>query len=178
MITLDLESNKVIRKFREIGSAAFLIFVFGLAVFAQANENSQNGSPTKSPESETKRVPRPVFTNYKGLSIGSSRDEVKEKLGKPKIEDDDGFYFLLSRDEQVQVRLDENKKVSVIAITYSGNSENAPKYEDVFGTDIPLVTRPDGSSYNLIRYPEAGMWVAYSKTVGDEPTVTVTMQKL
>jgi hypothetical protein len=178
MITLYLEVEKFIRKIVETGSAAFLIFVFGLAALGQAGENSKDASPSKPPDPEVKPALQPVFTNYKGLSIGAARDSVKEKLGKPKIEDDDGFYFILSKDEQVQIRLDESKNVSLIAVTYAVGNENTPKYEEVFGKGVPVAARPDGSIYNLIRYPEAGFWVAYSRTSGDDPTVTVTIQKL
>jgi hypothetical protein len=173
-----LKLNRFIRPISELAFRGFLIFVFGLAVFGQSEQTSQNVTPKKSDSATEKPILQPVFTSYKGLSIGATRDLVKEKLGKPKIEDEDGFYFIPHKDEQVQIRLDENKKVSVIAVTYSENHENTPKYEEVFGKDVALVTKPDGSVYNLIRYPSAGIWIAYSKTTGEEPTVTVTIQKL
>jgi hypothetical protein len=46
----------------------------------------------------------------------------------------------------------------------------------VFGSDFE--TKPDGSKYKLVRYPKAGYWVSYSKTAGDTPIITVTIQKL
>jgi hypothetical protein len=48
--------------------------------------------------------------------------------------------------------------------------------QQVSGADID--TKPDGSKYRLVRYPKAGYWVSYSRTAGDTPIVTVTIQKL
>lgn len=36
----------------------------------------------------------------------------------------------------------------------------------------------DGRIYKLVRYPELGYWVAYSRTTGDAPVVSVTMNKM
>jgi hypothetical protein len=41
-----------------------------------------------------------------------------------------------------------------------------------------LEARPDGSLYKLVRYPKAGYWVSYSRTAGNSPIVSVTMQKM
>ncbi|HEX6125261.1 MAG TPA: hypothetical protein VFZ23_07790 [Pyrinomonadaceae bacterium] len=110
------------------------------------------------------------------MKIGTSADEVRALLGKAKIDDKDGFFYEMDA-EMVQIRLDENEKVRLISVTYANKSPNAPKYSDIFGEE-PTRAKPDGSVYTLVRYPEAGYWVAYSKTSGDEPIITVTMQKL
>jgi hypothetical protein len=110
------------------------------------------------------------------VRIGTSADEVRELLGKAEIDDKDGFFYKMDA-EMVQIRLDENEKVRLISVTYATKSPNAPKYSDIFGEE-PMNAKPDGSVYTLVRYPEAGYWVAYSKTGGAEPTTTVTMQKL
>jgi hypothetical protein len=46
----------------------------------------------------------------------------------------------------------------------------------VLGTE--LQAKPDGSMYQLNRYPEAGYWVSYNRTAGDKPIITITMQKM
>jgi hypothetical protein len=48
--------------------------------------------------------------------------------------------------------------------------------QQVFGEDFE--TKPDGSKHKLVRYPKAGYWVSYSRTAGDTPIVTITIQKL
>lgn len=47
------------------------------------------------------------------ISIGAIAEEVREKPGKAKIEDKDGFCY--DRDEEmVQIRLDADKKVVLL----------------------------------------------------------------
>ena len=118
----------------------------------------------------------PITSIYKELKIGASADEVRRLLGEAQIDDKDGFFYDLDS-EVVQIRLDPQGTVRLIAVTYADGSPNAPKYADIFGAEQPAI-KPDGSIYELVRYPEAGYWIAYSKTAGDKPTVTVTMQKL
>ena len=65
-----------------------------------------------------------------------------------------------------------------MSVTYSGNDSNAPTYEDLFGKDVAIKMTPDGKVYNLVNYPEAGFWVAYYKSPGENAMVTITIQKL
>ena len=118
----------------------------------------------------------PVMTEYKSIKIGTTANEVRDKLGKAEIDDKDGFYYRFSDKEFVQIRLDKDNKVRVISVTYSG--EKAPMLTDVFGAGTKPEAKPDGSIYKLVRYPTAGYWVAYSRTAGEKPTVTITIQKL
>lgn len=119
------------------------------------------------------------YTNYKGVKIGTPAKQVRNKLGKkPKIADKDGFYYVFSKDESAQIRLDKNNKVRYLAVTYSKNNPDAPGLVDVFGEDVPVKKFKDGRIYKLIRYPKAGFWVAYSTSVGKYPTVSITIQKM
>jgi hypothetical protein len=171
---------------------AVIGFIGALIVFATINSFGQTVSSDSTlsniSQNEVKKeavqevkpaVLQPVFTEYKGIAIGMTADEVRDKIDKkPKIEDKDGFYYVFSDDEAMQIVLDENKKVKVISIIYSGDITNAPTYEAVFGKDVPLEPGADGRVYKLIRYPESGFWVAYSSGAGEKPIVTVTIQKL
>ena len=165
----------------EILSKAFfgLFLLFGLIfpAFGQTAENTQTTTIQIADKKSEKAILKPVLTDYKGIKIGTTADEVREKLGKAKIDDKDGFFYD-SDDEMIQIRLDADKKVRFMAVTFTDKNENTPKYADVFGADAPISAKPDGSIYSLVRYPEAGYWVAYSRTAGEKPTVTVTMQKL
>lgn len=169
----------------EIRSFIAVIFTLGLICFLSAvsfgqtetiaqNKDKQDGVQTVEPAALM-----PVFTEYKGVRIGMTADEVLGIIDKkPKIEDKDGYYYVFSDNEAMQIVLDENKKVKVISIMYSGENSGAPTYESVFGKEVPLETNPDGRVYNLIRYPAAGYWVAYSSSAGENPSVSVTVQKL
>lgn len=107
-----------------------------------------------------------------------SADEVKEKLGKPKIGDKAGSYYEFSKGESAQIGLDNAKKVRTIALIFSSDSPDVPTYADVFGPDVPLAAKPNGSIYKLIRYPEAGYWVAYSRSAGEKPITIITMRRI
>jgi hypothetical protein len=66
--------------------------------------------------------------------------------------------------------------VRAVSIMYLGKESKAPRPEDVLGEE--LEAGKDGRAHKLIRYPKAGYWVSYSRTGGDSPLVTVTMQRL
>ncbi len=118
----------------------------------------------------------PVFTDYRGIRIGMSADEVKTTLKNLKDGGNAQDFFVLSEQESAQIYYDENKKVMAISIDYMGNNTDAPSASSVLG--IELEAKPDGSMYQLNRYPEAGYWVSYNRTAGDKPIVTITMQKV
>lgn len=159
--------------------ALFLLFCFAVAA-AQAQTTTdapQTASLQTKPE-QVKPAPAPLLRDYKGIIIGMTEDEVKDKLGKPKLSDNTGFFYIFSDEEQAQISFDAEKKVSMIAVFYAPDNENIPKYADVFGQESVAPTKDDGSIYNLVNYPQAGYWVAYSRLAGDKALVTVTMQKV
>lgn len=117
----------------------------------------------------------PVYTDYRGVSVGMSADEVRSKLNG--IKKGKGQDFLpLSEHESAQIYYDDTNKVSAISIDYIGDVSKAPSPETVVGTVIE--PKADGSMYKLNRYPEAGYWVSYNRTAGDKPIVTITIQKM
>ena len=170
----------------EIRSFIAVVFTLGLicflsavSSFGQTNATVPTDIKTDAVQTEKPAALMPVFTEYKGVKIGMTADEVRNIIDrKPKIEDKDGYYYVFSDAEALQIVLDENKKVKVISIMYSGENSNAPTYESVFGKEIPFETSPDGRTYKLVRYPAAGYWVAYSSSAGENPSVSVTIQKL
>jgi len=167
--------------FLQTGLILVLLFWLATAAFGQTTDTKQTATTTTTEmqKSETpKAVMMPVLQNYKEVKIGTTDDEVRDRLGKKAtIDDKDGFFYQFD-DEMAQIRLDKDKKVRLISITYPSDNKNTPKFEDVFGTDVKAEPGADGMIYKLIRYPEAGYWVAYSRTAGDKPTVTITMQKM
>jgi hypothetical protein len=85
-------------------------------------------------------------------------------------------FFIVSENELAQIHYDEDQKVMAVSIDYFGDNDNAPSPRAILGED--LEAKPDGSMYQLNRYPEAGYWVSYNRTAGDKPIVTITMQKI
>ena len=128
-----------------------------------------NSSTTKAPANA------PVYTDYRGVSIGMTADEVRSKLNGIKKGDRQDF-LPLSEYESAQIYYDDKNKVTAISIDYIGDASKAPTPEKVLGVGIQ--PKADGSMYQLNRYPEAGYWVSYNRTAGDKPIVTITIQKM
>ena len=116
-----------------------------------------------------------VIKEYRGIFIGTPRETVHEKLGKPKeaLADEDDFE--ISNNETARVFYTADKKVKAIVVTYSGNMSDAPKPVDVLGE--PVEPRPDGGMYKMVRLEEKGFWVSYVKVAGDNPSVIITVQE-
>jgi outer membrane protein assembly factor BamE (lipoprotein component of BamABCDE complex) len=160
-------------------ASALLLCLTALQASAQQTQpaETQNAALSNA-QAETTPALMPVFQQYKSVKIGMTEDEVRDLLGKPKVSDETGYFYIFSDEESAQISFDADKKVKMIAVFYSGKHENPPDYGDVFGQGAAPVTKDDGSIYNLVTYPQAGYWVAYSRLAGDNATVTVTMQKI
>lgn len=116
----------------------------------------------------------PPFHEYKGVRIGMTTDEARKKLGDPTDKGDAQDFYAFGDKETVQVFYDAGKKVHALSIIYLGGG-NLPTAKAVLGADVEA--KPDGSMHRRVDYPKAGFWVAYSRTGGDSPLVSITMQK-
>jgi hypothetical protein len=119
---------------------------------------------------------KPVFTSYRGVTIGTPADEARKKLGTPKEKSDETEYFAISDNESVQVFYDAQQKVRAMSIMFMGDLISAPAPKAVFGSAVEA--RDDGGIYKLERHPEEGFFVSYTRTGGDEPMIVIVMQKI
>lgn len=126
--------------------------------------------------SETAITTAPVYQDFMGVTLGMDAEEVRAKLRHLKDKGQRQDFFVFSESQSAQIVYDDQGKVIVISVDYVGKDGNAPSPESVLGEAVQA--KLDGSIYQLKRYPEAGYWVAYSRTAGDNPIVTVTMQKM
>jgi hypothetical protein len=119
---------------------------------------------------------QPVFTEYRGIKIGMTTEEVRAKLGDPKdkYETEDDFEF--SENESARIVYGPDKKVTTISVMFTGNLAGAPTPKAVIGGAIE--PRADGGMYKMVQYPKHGFWITYSKTGGATPMVIITMQKM
>lgn len=121
----------------------------------------------------------PVFHEYRGIQIGWVADDVRKKLGNPanKGEEEDFYVFGTGESERVQILYDKaTRKVTTISVDFMNGATDVITPQQVFGADVE--TKPDGSKHKLVRYPKAGFWVSYSRTAGDTPIISITMQKM
>lgn len=137
---------------------------------------STSESAAMKQPSETPITTAPVFQDLMGITLGMEAELVRAKLGKLKEKGERQDFFVFSDSKSAQILYDDQGKVTVISVDYVGKDGNAPLPEAVLGEAVQA--KPDGSMYQLRRYPDAGYWVAYSRTAGDSPIVTVTMQKI
>ncbi|HKQ53981.1 MAG TPA: hypothetical protein VJT74_16515 [Pyrinomonadaceae bacterium] len=158
-----------------MGLAAAALFMLLTPSSAAAQEQTQTTAATQT-AAATKQTTTtgPLFRDYKGVSVGMSVDEVRGKLGKPAEKFDEFDIFVFSDKERARVYYDKEKKARAVSVTYVG-TDAAPKPADVLGTEVER--KEDGSMHKLVTYPEAGYWVSYSRTAGDQPLVMITMQK-
>ena len=131
--------------------------------------NAQNGGGEK-------KADKPIYVEYKGVRLGMETTEVRKKLGDPADKGDVQDFFVFSDNETAQVFYDKGHKVMAVAVNYVGDKSGAPLPMAVLGTE--LETKADGAMHKMVRYPTAGYWVSYNRTAGNDPLITVTMQKI
>jgi hypothetical protein len=160
---------------------------------AQTEAAAQGASPTAAPQKEKtadsgaqgeavgtgnavtpEASAEPLLRDYKGVTLGMSAKDARDKLGKPQEKSDVMDFYVFSDRERARVYYQDGK-VSAIIATYVGKDGGAPPPTSVLGTEIEA--KPDGSLYKMVTYPGAGYWVAYSRTAGDSPMVMITIQK-
>jgi ABC-type microcin C transport system permease subunit YejE len=119
---------------------------------------------------------KPLFAEYKGVTIGMTMADARQKLGKGKEETDTEDYWEFDNEESVRVLYSPEKIVRAISINYNANEAGAPTALSVFGKE--LEAKADGSKYKLVHYNKAGFWISYVRTAGENALVIVTLQKI
>ena len=147
---------------------ALTLLLAALALLAGAEGALAQNAPDKAKE-------EPPFQQYKGVRIGMTADEARKLLGAPTDKDDKQDFYSFSDSETAQIYYDAQKKVYAISVIYIGAGNGVPTPKAVLGTDIEA--KPDGSMHQRLDFPKSRCWVAYSRTSGDSPLVTITIQK-
>ena len=160
--------RKTIRRLVPLVLAALVIVLVGLVL-------SANAQKSRATNNDASLAQQPLYTDYKGVRLGMTPQEVRTKLGDPVLKDVEMDYFVFSETMTAQVVYDKMQKVKAISVDYVGGT-GAPESRAVVGTE--LETRPDGSAYKVIRYESLGFWVSYNRTAGPVITVTITIQKI
>lgn len=155
--------QKFISLFRIVALLPIIFCLFAFNAFAQKTEKNKN---------------LPLWQSYREISIGTPAAQVTEKLGTPKSEDSDGFFYIFSETETAQFLLDENKKVKTISVIYSAEHATPPSFAEVFGQSAKAEPKPDGSVFKMVRFEDAGYWVSYNRMAGEKAMVIVMIQKL
>jgi hypothetical protein len=118
----------------------------------------------------------PLFSEYRAVRIGMTSDEVRKKLNNPNDKSDEQDFFVFGDNESAQVFYDKTHKVFAISVNFLKDARELPTAKVVFGSEV--TAKPDGSIYKMVRYPKSGCWVSFSRTAGDSPLTTITLQKI
>lgn len=156
-----------------LGVNRLLLLIITLFVCNVAAAQTTRTSPTAAKDDG------PAFHEYRGVQIGWLADDVRKKLGDPanKGEEQDYYVFGTGEKERAQILYDKaTRKVTTISVDFMSGATDVITPQQVFGADVE--TKADGSKHKLVRYPKAGYWVSYSRTAGDTPIITITIQKM
>jgi hypothetical protein len=141
------------------------LLLAGTSVAAQTTRKASGGDD------------EPVLLDYRGIQIGWLADEVRKKLGIPADKGDEQDFYVFGEKETCQILYDKaTRQVTAISVDFMNGANSPITPQQVFGGDVE--SKPDGSKYKLVRYPKAGYWVSYSRTAGETPIITITMQKM
>lgn len=155
-------------------STAFFVWSAAAQTARASVQGGASASVQTPSETPAKDEDAPTYQEYKGVRIGMSADEARKRLGNPTDKGDQQDFYVLSESETAQVFYDAQKKVVAVATVYMGAQGGAPGPQAVVGEIEP---RADGSLFKRVDYPKAGFWVSYSRTSGDSPVISITMQK-
>lgn len=144
-----------------------LVLVWGANIQAQKARAAANAAPAV--------VQQPLYSEYKGVRLGMTAEEVRSKLGNPTFMDKELGYFVVSETETAQVAYDAAGKVKIISVDYQ-NGAGAPEPRTIVGAE--LETRENGSRYKVVYYESQGFWVSYGRTAGPVIIVSITIQKM
>ena len=155
------------RSTRLLVVSTLLLLLPATVAVAQTTRRAPSAAPEESP----------IFQEYRGVQIGWLADDVRKKLGNPADKGDEQDFYVFGEKETAQILYDKaTHKVTAISVDFMNGASDVITPQQVFGADFE--TKADGSKHKLVRYPKAGYWVSYSRTAGDTPIVTVTIQKM
>ena len=144
-----------------------LVLVWGVNAQAQKARAAVSAAPVITQQ--------PPYSDYKGVRLGMTPQEVRTKLGEPTLKSDEQDYFVFSDKETAQIGYDVAHRVNVISVDYL-SGVGIPDPRAVVGGDLEL--EPNGSHYKIVRYESLGFWVSYNRTAGPVVTVTITIQRM
>jgi hypothetical protein len=141
-----------------------LVLVCGGDAQAQKTRASVSTAPVAT---------QPAYSEYRGVRLGMTDKETRERLGAPALKDAELDLFVVSEKETAQITYDTARKVRSISVDYAAGV-GAPDYKLVVGGELET---QNGSLYKMVRYESQGFWVSYNRTVGPVIIVTITIQR-
>ena len=171
------DSRRILPTLYRFVAVFSILYISSADIHAQTPvANTEQASYVKKAGPTQAATSVPLLKEYRKVSIGMTADTLRA-WGKPANEYSDGLFYEMSDSETVQIALGPEKKITAIAITFI-KGKGAPSFADVFGEGVTPEKRENGSVYRMVRYPDAGYWVAYYAGPAENADVSLTMQKL
>jgi len=164
------------RRFFKASLILLVATIFALTLVAEAFAQQKTEQKPSQPTRPAAQLEQPSYREYRGVRLGMPASEVRAALGTPKESEGRQEFYAISETEMAQVFYDAQRNVSAVTVSYLNGNSNAPTPEKIFGS--PVEAKPDGSIYKMVKYEQAGFYVAYSRDAGDAPFISVVMQKL
>lgn len=117
---------------------------------------------------------QPIFTEYKGIRLGMTSTEVRDKLGEPTLKGDDQDLYMISQTETAQFAYDQQQKTKAISIDYM-DGVGAPDPKTVVEGELEVSAR---GLYKMVRYDSLGFWVSFNRTAGPVVVVSITVARI
>src|SRR3712207_5511164 len=143
----------------------------------QPNTQSQEQT-TQTPAPAQQPAPaaaEPLYTEFKGVKIGTAREEARKKLGSPQEKDKSQDFFAISDRQRARLYYDEKGAVSAVIVTHVGKSADIPTPKAIPGATIEA--KQDVSRCQIVSDPKPADWVTDGRTTGDGPLTMIAMQK-
>lgn len=157
---------------RHLRSACLILAVLALTATVFNGQTSRRSAAAPPPAAEETNA----YKDYRGISLGMPADDVRKKLGTPKVKSDEEDFYVFGESETAQVVYDTTHKVVTISADFLTVGDTVPTAKQVFGGEVEA--KADGSVYKMVRFPKAGYWVSFNRTSGAAPLTTVTLQKI
>ena len=170
---ISISTHRYFRPLLELALLALVAWaISGALVFARPQ--ATNAAPgARKPIGLSETAAQPLYREYRGVLLGMTASEARQKLGVPTDKGDEQDFYAFSEQEMAQIYYDQAQRVKAVSVNYLGGG--APSPQSILG--VAVEPGEDGSIYKLLKYPKAGYWVSYSRTAGEAPMVTVVMQK-
>jgi hypothetical protein len=167
----------LVRRSLIIGAITCLASIVSAAQAGDAETKPTDAVANEKPAAASSATPAPLIDDLRGVEIGMTAAQVKKAIGKPTVEDATGMFFTFSRGQSLQLQLDADKKVSMLAMMYYGKDADAPTIDKVLGPSVPVEATADGRIFEVVRYPANGFSITYFRQ-GSGAVTTVTLNKL
>jgi hypothetical protein len=117
------------------------------------------------------------MADYKGVKPGSTKDEVHQKLGKPKSESELDEDYDLGNGNTINIQYGPDKTVQSIVFYFTSHDDKVPRFEDVVG-DAKIEKNQDGSQTAKSIDASSRTSITMYQTGGDSSMTIITIRQL